>query len=57
MPLRINEYHLVHRGKRRNHEVYGNVEIRAVANSDEYKNDDAIKGMLSAFKLKDIETL
>lgn len=35
----------------------GNVEIRAVADSDEYKNDEAIKGMLNAFKLKDIETL
>ena len=35
----------------------GNLEIRAVAVSDEYKNDKAIKDMLRAFKLKDIENL
>ena len=35
----------------------GNVEIRAVASAEEYKKDEAIKGILNAFKLEDIETL
>lgn len=37
--------------------LVGNVEIRAVGSSQEYKNDDKIKGMLRAFKLKEIEKL
>lgn len=37
--------------------LVGNVEIRAVADADEYKNDKKIKGMLKAFKLKQIEKL
>lgn len=37
--------------------LVGNVEIRAVADSDEYKNDKKIKGILEAFKLNNIETL
>ncbi len=37
--------------------LVGNVEIRAIAASDEYKKDKMIKGILKAFKLKDIEKL
>ncbi len=37
--------------------LVGKVEIRAVAASDEYKNDKKIKSILKAFKLKDIEKL
>ncbi len=37
--------------------LVGNVEIRAVASSQEYKNDNKIKEMLKAFKLKKIENL
>ncbi len=37
--------------------MVGNTEIRAVAESDEYKNDDKIKEVLGGFKLKLIETL
>ncbi|MCF7668473.1 MAG: hypothetical protein K9N48_01705 [Verrucomicrobia bacterium] len=37
--------------------LVGNVEIRAVAASEEYKNDVKIKDILKAFKLKDIEKL
>jgi|LGVF01.1.fsa_nt_gb hypothetical protein len=35
----------------------GNLEIRAVAASDEFENDKKIKDILRAFKLKDIENL
>ncbi|MGY8767054.1 MAG: hypothetical protein ACKVH8_01320 [Pirellulales bacterium] len=35
----------------------GRVEIRAVAVSDEYKDDAKIKGILAAFNLKEIEKL
>lgn len=34
-----------------------NLEIRAVANAEAYKDDAKIKGMLEAFKLEDIEKL
>ncbi len=37
--------------------MVGNTEIRAVAESDEYKNDDKIREVLHGFKLKLIETL
>ena len=37
--------------------LVGRTEIRAVASSDEFKNDKKIKDMLRAFKLKDIEQL
>ena len=37
--------------------LVGNLEIRAVADSEQYKNDSKIKGVLNAFKLKDIEKL
>lgn len=37
--------------------LVGKLEIRAVASSEEYKNDEKIKGMLKAFKLKSIEKL
>lgn len=37
--------------------LVGNVEIRAVASSEQYKSDSKIKNMLRAFKLKEIEKL
>lgn len=37
--------------------LVGNVEIRAAAASDEYRNDKKIKGILKAFRLRDIEKL
>ncbi len=37
--------------------LVGNLEIRAVADSEEFKKDKRIKDMLRAFKLKDIEKL
>ena len=37
--------------------MVGNLEIRAVAASDEYKKDGKLKGILTAFKLKEIEKL
>lgn len=37
--------------------LVGNIEIRAIADSDEYKSDEKIKGLLRAFKLKQIEQL
>ena len=37
--------------------LVGNLEIRAVATSDEYKDESKIKDMLNAFKLSDIAAL
>lgn len=37
--------------------LVGNMEIRAVASADDFKNDTMIKGVLKAFKLKEIENL
>ncbi len=37
--------------------LVGNVEIRAVASSEQYKSDSKIRDMLRAFKLKEIEKL
>jgi len=37
--------------------LVGHLEIRAVADAEEYRNDEKIKGMLKAFKLKEIEKL
>ncbi len=37
--------------------LVGNLEIRAVADAEEYHNDEKIKEMLNAFKLKAIEKL
>ncbi len=37
--------------------MVGNTEIRAVAESDEYKNDAKIREVIRGFKLKLIETL
>ena len=37
--------------------LVGNMEIRAVADSEEFQNDKKIKSMLRAFKLKEIERL
>lgn len=37
--------------------LVGNVEIRAVASSLEYKSDNKIKGILKAFRLEEIEGL
>jgi len=37
--------------------MVGNTEIRAVAESDEYKNDAKIIEVIRGFKLKLIETL
>ena len=37
--------------------LVGNMEIRLVADADEFKNDDKIKELLRAFKLEEIEKL
>jgi len=37
--------------------LVGNLEIRAVADAEEYRDDEKIKEMLNAFKLKAIEKL
>lgn len=37
--------------------LVGNMEIRAVASAEDFKNDTMIKGVLKAFKLKEIEKL
>jgi len=37
--------------------LVGNVEIRLLASSEEFEDDEKIKDLLRAFKLKEIERL